>query len=71
MHSNNLQEWEHAHTFGQETKRLGESRTLVVIALTAITMAAEIAAGLLFGSMALLADIMDPGNWTDIPGEIS
>jgi cation diffusion facilitator family transporter len=56
MHTHNLQKWEHAHTFGQETKRPGESRTLVVIALTAVTMAAEIAAGLLFGSMALLAD---------------
>ena len=56
MHKDNLQDWEHAHTFGQKTKRPGETRTLVVIALTAVTMAAEIAAGLLFGSMALLAD---------------
>ena len=56
MHDDDLQEWRHTHTFGQETKRPGETRTLVVIALTAITMAAEIAAGLLFGSMALLAD---------------
>jgi len=56
MHTSSLREWEHAHTFGQEMKRPGESRTLVVIVLTAITMAAEIVAGLLFGSMALLAD---------------
>jgi cation diffusion facilitator family transporter len=56
MHNDNLQPWEHSHTFGQEMKRPGESRTLVVIALTAVMMAAEIAAGLLFKSMALLAD---------------
>jgi cation diffusion facilitator family transporter len=56
MRSDNLQGREHAHTFGQDTKRPGESRTRIVIALTAITMVAEVAAGLLFGSMALLAD---------------
>lgn len=33
-----------------------EGRTLVVVALTAVTMVVEIAAGLAFGSMALLAD---------------
>lgn len=34
----------------------GESRTTIVIVLTAITMAVEIIAGFIFGSMALLAD---------------
>lgn len=48
--------WQHAHTFGQETKRPGETRTRVVIALTAVTMTVEIVSGLVFGSMALLAD---------------
>ena len=33
-----------------------EVRTLIVVALTAVTMVVEIAAGLIFGSMALLAD---------------
>jgi cation diffusion facilitator family transporter len=36
--------------------RAGERRTLIVVLLTAAMMAVEIAAGLAFGSMALLAD---------------
>lgn len=56
MHNNNLQPWQHAHTFGQEARRPAEGRTLTVVALTAVMMIAEIMAGLLFGSMALLAD---------------
>jgi len=48
--------WQHAHTFGQDRVRPGERRTLLVIALTATMMVVEIAAGILFGSMALLAD---------------
>ena len=48
--------WRHEHSFGQERKRPGESRTLIVIAITATMMVVEIAAGLAFGSMALLAD---------------
>ena len=46
----------HTHTFGQDRKRPGEIRTLIVVILTAVTMAVEIAAGLTYGSMALLAD---------------
>jgi len=48
--------WRHDHIFGQDKKRAGERRTLFVILLTAIMMVVEIAAGLIFGSMALLAD---------------
>jgi cation diffusion facilitator family transporter len=48
--------WEHSHTFGQDVRRPGESRTLLVIAITAAMMVVEIAAGIAFGSMALLAD---------------
>jgi len=47
---------EHAHSFGQERPRAGERRTWIVISLTAITMVVEVAAGVAFGSMALLAD---------------
>ena len=47
---------QHSHSFGQDKKRSGESRTLIVIAITATMMVVEITAGLLFGSMALLAD---------------
>lgn len=48
--------WEHSHTFGQDRRRPGESRTLLVIALTGIMMIVEIIAGIVYGSMALLAD---------------
>lgn len=47
---------EHSHAFGQDQKRPGESRTLIVIAITTVMMVVEIAAGLAYGSMALLAD---------------
>jgi len=46
----------HDHTFGQDRKRSAERRTLVVIVITALTMAVEVTAGIAFGSMALLAD---------------
>ncbi len=46
----------HSHAFGHDVRRPAETRTRVVIGLTAVTMVAEIVAGLLFGSMALLAD---------------
>jgi cation diffusion facilitator family transporter len=51
-----LTQWQHGHSFGQEVQRPGERRTLVVIAITATMMVVEIVAGLAFSSMALLAD---------------
>lgn len=48
--------WEHDHRFGHNERAAGERRTLLVAAITAIAMVAEITAGLMFGSMALLAD---------------
>ena len=56
MHLDNLQRWQHSHTFGQDRRRPGESRTLVVIGITGAMMVVEVAAGIVFGSMALLAD---------------
>jgi cation diffusion facilitator family transporter len=56
MHTSSLDHWTHEHTFGQTQVRRGERRTLIVVALTAMTMVVEIAAGTAFGSMALLAD---------------
>lgn len=56
MHSDSLDDWAHDHVFGQDRVKPGEKRTLIVVALTAVMMVAEIAAGLAFGSMALLAD---------------
>lgn len=46
----------HEHHFGQAEPQAGEARTRLVVILTAATMAIEIVAGLVFGSMALLAD---------------
>jgi cation diffusion facilitator family transporter len=51
-----VENWHHNHTFGQDKRRPGESRTIIVIGLTAITMVVEILAGIKYGSMALLAD---------------
>lgn len=56
MHSDDLNQWRHDHTFAQDKRRPGESRTLIVIAVTALMMVVEIFAGIHFGSMALLAD---------------
>lgn len=57
-----LERWKHSHSFGQDRKRPGEFRTFVVIAITAAMMIVEIAAGLAFGSMALLADGLHMGS---------
>jgi cation diffusion facilitator family transporter len=46
----------HEHHFGQHEPYGGEARTKLVVALTATTMVVEVAAGIVFGSMALLAD---------------
>ncbi len=46
----------HSHTFGQDQKKPGEFRTFIIALITAATMVLEIGAGILFGSMALLAD---------------
>jgi cation diffusion facilitator family transporter len=48
--------WVHDHVFGEDLRKPGEPRTLLVVLLTAATMFLEIGAGLAFGSMALLAD---------------
>lgn len=56
MHRTNTQPWQHTHTFGQDQKRAGERKTVIVTILTAVMMLVEIVAGIAFGSMALLAD---------------
>jgi len=56
MSTDRLDQWTHDHSFGQDQVRPGERRTLIVIAITASMMVVEIVTGLLFGSMALLAD---------------
>lgn len=56
MHNERLELWQHPHTFGTDVKTRGERRTWWVIGLTTAMMTVEIAAGLAYGSMALLAD---------------
>lgn len=56
MHTESIERWSHDHSFGQDAERPGEKRTQIVIVITAVMMVAEIAAGIAFGSMALLAD---------------
>jgi len=55
MHIYKLDEWQHHHQFNMENPQ-GERNTWKVISLTLMMMVIEIIAGLLFGSMALLAD---------------
>lgn len=56
MHSHSLDAWRHDHLFLGADHARNERRTRWVVALTAAMMAVEIAGGLAFGSMALLAD---------------
>jgi len=51
-----IEKYSHEHHFNQHKPKTGEKRTWWVILLTTLTMVGEIIAGLLFGSMALLAD---------------
>lgn len=46
----------HDHVFMSENQRSNEQKTWAVIVLTALTMGLEIVCGMMFGSMALLAD---------------
>lgn len=42
--------------FSRKQDKSGETRTIIVVVITAVMMVAEIVAGILFGSIALLAD---------------
>jgi cation diffusion facilitator family transporter len=55
MSLHDLTAWRHEHAF-DAGNRAGESRTWIVVAITAVTMVAEIVGGWITGSMALLAD---------------
>ena len=55
MHTETLNRLQHDHNFAV-INRKGERRTRLVLVLTLLTMILEIAAGVIFGSMALLAD---------------
>ncbi len=55
MAVHNLASWQHNHAY-DSGNRAAERRTWIVVAITAVTMVAEIVAGYLTGSMALMAD---------------
>jgi len=56
MHSHSLDQLTHDHVFLGSKHARNERRTWFVVGLTAVMMVGEIVAGILFGSMALLAD---------------
>src|SRR5712675_1608367 len=56
MHSHSIDEFRHAHMFLGEAHERNERKVWIVIAICAAMMAVEIAGGLWFGSVALVAD---------------
>jgi cation diffusion facilitator family transporter len=55
-HSESLAPWQKPHRFLADHHSRNTRRTAIVLALTVVAMVGEIAAGTIFGSMALLAD---------------
>jgi len=68
VHTQQLTRWTHDHVFGQDQQRAGEIRTLLIVALTAIMMVVEISTGLIYRSMALLADGLHMASHTTALG---
>lgn len=56
MHGQSLEDWRHRHVFLGAAHEKHERQTWIVVGLTAAMMVAEIIAGTVYGSMALLAD---------------
>lgn len=56
MHAESMQRWTHNHVFLGAHHARNERRTRIVVALCCAMMVAEIAGGILFRSMALVAD---------------
>ena len=56
MHSDSIDEFRHEHVFLGADHARNERKTWTVIALCGVMMVAEIGGGVLFGSMALIAD---------------
>ena len=70
MHKHTLARWQHSHDFAFLHKK-GEARTKQVLVITVITMVAEIVAGSVFGSMALLADGWHMGTHAGSASELA
>jgi cation diffusion facilitator family transporter len=56
MHAQSIEQWTHEHVFLGQDHRRNERRTQIVIVLCGAMMVAEIVGGILFRSMALVAD---------------
>jgi cation diffusion facilitator family transporter len=56
MHSHSIEDFRHSHVFLGDAHARNERKTWAVIAICAAMMVAEIVGGLLFGSVALIAD---------------
>ncbi len=56
MHNHSIRDWRHTHVFLGAAHGKHERQTWVVVGLTAVMMIAEIVAGAVYGSMALMAD---------------
>jgi cation diffusion facilitator family transporter len=56
MHAHSIDEWRHEHVFLGADHERNERRSWAVVTLCAAMMTAEIVGGLLWGSMALIAD---------------
>jgi cation diffusion facilitator family transporter len=56
MHSHSIDDFRHPHVFLGQTHARNERKIWLVIAICAAMMAAEIIGGMLFGSVALIAD---------------
>lgn len=55
-HTHSLSDWQHDDVFLGDGHDRNERRTWIVVGVTAVMMVGEIAAGLMFGYMAFLAD---------------
>ena len=62
METGKARSYPYDHTFGLDRKQAGERKTVIVIVITAIMMVVEIASGMIFGSVALLADGLHMGS---------
>jgi cation diffusion facilitator family transporter len=68
MHTHQMNDWTHEHVFSQDKRQAGERRTLLIVVITAVMMVIEITSGLIYGSMALLADGLHMASHTTALG---
>jgi cation diffusion facilitator family transporter len=62
MHHEHLSQWQHAHSFSQDQLRSPEKHTWIVVGIAVAMMTVEIIAGMIYDSMALVADGLHMGS---------